>query len=358
MLVDESVQTSRDMERRAFEERVVKEGMELWRKQKDYQKMKRSKEQNEMKDMLELHWPWGEGLDAKPRGLRNLRLEEIFPNNDYKNAKRFVGNFDLGRGGGGAPVFSSGKTITRTREDPILRFQFGSKDLRRCVDNTLRYKTNKEEQQRYKKELDNLVELKQKKQDQEKTDTLKFYREQGWSTDKTLKHLANDAIKSKLADTKRYNNFKSMTVVPPNRVMVDPVVRKNFVPVGRNRKLSPLSDDRDEGVELVALLSKDRKNPAKIPLCSSDVTSEKKMGGITVWDKQGPVYLTDLAEQMIRKRQKVEEMQVKELASIRKHFSTWNGFWGRPGHGAPLPEIRKQCLNEMLYPKMAPIGVH
>lgn len=41
-----------------------------------------------MRDMLERYWPWNKAEDAKPRGLRNLRLEELFPNNDYKNVSR------------------------------------------------------------------------------------------------------------------------------------------------------------------------------------------------------------------------------------------------------------------------------
>lgn len=70
-------------------------------------------------------------------------------------------------------------------------------------------------------------------------------------------------------------------MIPPNKIAkVDPVVysRKTFLPVGRNRKLSPLSNHKDEGVELVTLLAKERQIPKKIPLCSSDVTSEKKFG--------------------------------------------------------------------------------
>lgn len=38
-----------------------------------------------MREMLDRYWPWGKGEDAKPRGLRNLRLEEIFPNKDFLN---------------------------------------------------------------------------------------------------------------------------------------------------------------------------------------------------------------------------------------------------------------------------------
>lgn len=81
-----------------------------------------------------------------------LRIyNSIFPN--IFKAKRHVGALDLGRSGGGAPMFSNGKKVTRTCEDPVLRFQFGSKDLRKCVDNNLRYKTNRQQQQEYKKEL-------------------------------------------------------------------------------------------------------------------------------------------------------------------------------------------------------------
>lgn len=48
----------------------------------------------------------------------------------------------------------SGKKLIRTREDPILRFQW-HKDLRDTIDNTIRYKKNKFEQQEYKKQLGN-----------------------------------------------------------------------------------------------------------------------------------------------------------------------------------------------------------
>lgn len=63
-------------------------------------------------------------------------------------------NLGIGRPGGGAPKLSNtGKKVATTIEDPMLRFQFGSPDLRKCVDNTLRYKTNKKAQEDYKKEL-------------------------------------------------------------------------------------------------------------------------------------------------------------------------------------------------------------
>uniref|UniRef100_A0A6P7F9S5 Uncharacterized protein LOC114326167 n=1 Tax=Diabrotica virgifera virgifera TaxID=50390 RepID=A0A6P7F9S5_DIAVI len=322
-----------------------------------------------IRQMMDTYWPWGKGTDARPRGLRNLRLEELFPNKDYINNKRYVGSLGLTNkaGGGGAPIFSDGKKITRTCEDPMLRFQFGSKDLRKCVDNTLRYKTNKQQQEEYKKELDKLVEEKKQKEKQEKKESVHFHQEQGWSDEKTLKHLENETIKSNIHDNKKLNGSNKhlsshITHSKPSS-RLDPIAypKRNFIPVGRNRKLSPLSENKDEGVELVALLAKDRKYPLKIPLCSSDVTSEKKMGNNLkpgIWSRQGSAYLKALAEQMMYKQHKTQEMKAKEEENSKKHFSTWSGFWGRPGNGAPLPEIRKQCLDDMLYPKMTPIGVH
>lgn len=45
-----------------------------------------------MKDMLDKYWPWGNKEDAKPRGLRNLRLDEIFPNKDFLNVRKTISN--------------------------------------------------------------------------------------------------------------------------------------------------------------------------------------------------------------------------------------------------------------------------
>ncbi|KAJ8931369.1 hypothetical protein NQ314_015727 [Rhamnusium bicolor] len=161
---DESTQTDVKLKRNIYQDKAENDGMELWKKQKEFARLKKLKEQEEIRDMLEKYWPWGRAGDAKPRGLRNLRLEELFPNGDYEKAKRCVGTLDLeqgggegggrrGGGGGGAPIINRGKKITRTHEDPFLRFQFGSKDLRRYVDNTLRYKTDKDTQHEYKKQL-------------------------------------------------------------------------------------------------------------------------------------------------------------------------------------------------------------
>lgn len=37
----------------------------------------------QIREMLDRYWPWEKGEDSRPRGLRNLRLEELFPNKDF-----------------------------------------------------------------------------------------------------------------------------------------------------------------------------------------------------------------------------------------------------------------------------------
>ncbi|XP_076258064.1 uncharacterized protein LOC143195088 isoform X2 [Rhynchophorus ferrugineus] len=360
MLIHEGVQTNKDMEKKT-EARIVQEGMELLRKQKDESRRKKLKEQQEMRDMLERYWPFGKASDAKPRGLRNLRLEELFPNKDYQNAKRCMGPLDWGSPGCGAPIVRDGKRFVKTREDPMLRFQFG-KDLRRAVDNTFRYKTNREEQVEYKKALDKLVEEKKQNQLRQKLLDAENEKRHGWSSEETLKKLEIEAAKKKHDDQRNYNNFKNTQITPPNRVVkLDPVVHpSNFKELPRpvrNKRLSPLSNDKENGVELTDLLAKDRKIPTKIPLSSTDVTKEKDAGRSCVWNRQGSTYLKELTQQMISKKEKMQEMKVQEDETARQHFSTWTNFWGKPGHGAPRSAVKKGAIDRLLYPQMVPIGV-
>lgn len=67
-----------------------------------------------------------------------------------------------GGGGGGAPIRSaSGRLITSYHDDPILSFNDPN---RYHVDNDLRYKRTKEQQDTYRKELDQIVAEKQNEQ--------------------------------------------------------------------------------------------------------------------------------------------------------------------------------------------------
>lgn len=48
MLVDDASQTGVELEKKSFHDRVIKEGMALWKKQKEYEKQKKLKEQQEV----------------------------------------------------------------------------------------------------------------------------------------------------------------------------------------------------------------------------------------------------------------------------------------------------------------------
>ncbi|KAL1518123.1 hypothetical protein ABEB36_001795 [Hypothenemus hampei] len=349
------------MDKKYFEERIVKEGLELFKKQKQEEHRKKIKEQQEIKEMLERYWPWERTIDSKPRGLRNLRLEELFPHKDYQNAKRFVGGtLDLGRPGCGAPNVKDGQKLTRIKEDPLLRFQFGNKDLRKAVDNALRYKTNKDQQMEYKKELDRFLEEKKRNQFQEKIEN---GNQQGWSNEETLKKLEREAQLQRFNDKKNYDNFKQSKLAPPNRVQIklEPITHpKTFMVPGKNRKLSPFSRDKENGLELVDILAKDRRIPIKPLLCSTDVTKQRRsvFGNSRVWNDQSSNYLKELTEQMLNKRQQIKEMKVLEEETARRHFSTWESFWGKPGHGAPRSNTKKASIERLLYPEIRiPVGV-
>ncbi|XP_030760499.1 uncharacterized protein LOC115885662 [Sitophilus oryzae] len=277
-------------------------------------------------------------------------------------AKRFVGTLDLGRPGCGAPIEKDGQKMAKTKEDPLLRFQFGN-DLRRAVDNTFRYKTNREQQLEYKKALDKLVEEKKQNQLRKKLLEQEYEKRQGWSNDATLRKLENEALKKAYEDQKNYENFKKSKVIPPNRVVkLDPIIypsntKKNSVVPPNNRKLSPLSDNKENGVELVQLLAKDRKLPPRVPLCSTDVTKERDLSKSYLWNRDGSAYLKELSQQMMSKRERSQELKALEDETARRHFSTWTSLWGRPGHGAPRSATKKAAIDRLLYPQMVPIGV-
>lgn len=48
MLLEDASQTVMELEAKSFQDRVIKEGMELWKKQKEYEKQKKLKEQKEV----------------------------------------------------------------------------------------------------------------------------------------------------------------------------------------------------------------------------------------------------------------------------------------------------------------------
>lgn len=48
MLTDDRIHNGLQMERKSFNERVTREGLELWKKQKEYERQRKMKEQKEV----------------------------------------------------------------------------------------------------------------------------------------------------------------------------------------------------------------------------------------------------------------------------------------------------------------------
>lgn len=76
------------------------------------------------------------------------------------------------RGGGGAPLRSStGKIITRFRDDPNIAF---SDSARKHVENHLRYKTSNEDKKKYKMELDRCQTERLKREAKNSSDMVRY----------------------------------------------------------------------------------------------------------------------------------------------------------------------------------------
>ncbi|KAI4459406.1 centrosome spindle pole associated protein [Holotrichia oblita] len=335
--------------------------------------------------MFQRFWPWGKPI--KPRGIGNLRLEEIFPDDELQKSKRMVGTLKLGKPGGGAPNASPcGKKIIRTREDPILRFQWG-KDLRDTIDNTIRYKKNKLEQLEYKKQLDKLVAEKKQQQECEKKEDLQkdrasfaktppwgkpgpggklwrqpkeigidFLKAMGWSNVKTLDRLDNEHQDYSDMVKNEADNFKKITYKLPQYRRKNKENNKNFVNT-KPYRLSPLLSCKGNGVDLVSVIAK-KRYPPLVPLSTTDVTKDKRdLDYYTKCQQENRAHLSELTRQMQYNVEHKKHMKEEEFKSSRRHFATWDSFWGRPGHGAPLSDTRKGHIERMLFPQMVPVGV-
>ncbi|XP_058127627.1 uncharacterized protein LOC131291290 [Anopheles ziemanni] len=128
-----------------------------------------------------------------------------------------------------------------------------------------------------------------------------------------------------------------------NSSQTQPARRNGRVPPTRNCMITG-------GVELVPLLAKRRSQPRPISLGTTDVTKiDKYTSNGSLARRADDRYLTDLCSQMNQKQRKVETVRAMEFETSRQHFETWSSFWGRPGHGAPLPSKNKHNLDNLLY---------
>ncbi|XP_069681671.1 uncharacterized protein [Periplaneta americana] len=301
---------SGDARRRDRERVMVQEGIELWKQKKSEQWTHKLQEQRELREMLAKYSPWGRpGCGApNPDAIRKrkLHLQGLFAEEDKKNLGVALG--DTGR----RPAPSG----TTHRVDPMLRFQF-NEPARRCVDNVLRYRRDAQAQQAYRQELDALVS--EKRREKAAASSREAARDQqlGWSDDTTLRCL------QKQQGELRY----------------------------QQRLKGGAGGDNPGGVELVPLLARRRAAAERHPLSTTDVTRVKNVNGPTNWRREAGAndYVRELAQQVFSKEQRVRQARQEDVESCRRHFETWQQFWGRPGHGAPREVKVKGNIDVLLH---------
>ncbi|KAL1132585.1 hypothetical protein AAG570_010537, partial [Ranatra chinensis] len=156
---------------------------------------------------------------------------------------------------------------------------------------------------------------------------LNFLHSLGWTSEKALRRLENQL------DLKQ----------PAHLMLEDSTTKKYNTP----------EEHLTGGVELVPLLARRRSFKKHMQLPSTDVTRMSKTDGHVSWkDVRDPHdYLRDLNSQVNQKQVLIQEAKKEDLVESRKHFETWCGLWGRPGHGAPKQVKVKENLQKMLYPR-------
>ncbi|KAK2579941.1 hypothetical protein KPH14_007621 [Odynerus spinipes] len=169
---------------------------------------------------------------------------------------------------------------------------------------------------------------------------------QGWTTESTIRRLSRKRHIDPLAvpDMNKFFDAKA-----------EPGIASNLQPLRDMR--NPCNEEVQVykltgGVELVPLLTSRRHHsqPQTIRYHVTDVTRPGyTIESLRSFDVPNREYISELAEQIKRKQDRVYEERRAEQESCRRHFDTWRKLWGRPGHGAPIDHVHRNNLYNILY---------
>ncbi|XP_054280899.1 uncharacterized protein LOC128998685 isoform X2 [Macrosteles quadrilineatus] len=305
---------------------MIKEGTELWKRKKIQDAVEKREDQRRLQAMLSSYHPWGRpGHGAPNNDVRRKPLNLV-----SVEKKRGL-ETSLPRWGGGA------KPAPSRRSDPILRYQL-HEPVRKSIENHVRYRRPYQEQLQYKQQLDRLVAEKRRLLNEERREDSDFWNMTGWTGEPTLQrleyqHLLHDEQR---AQTPRY-----------------PMLTQGHITADHRSEIRPPEESLTGGVELVPLLARRRLGYRRKDLSSTDVTRMTNGKSVLkpVWKQ--PVnereYLRELTTQIINKEMQIKEARSEDIVKSKRHFETWGGFWGRPGHGAPKGNNYKENLDSLLY---------
>ncbi|XP_028175461.1 uncharacterized protein LOC114363829 [Ostrinia furnacalis] len=171
-----SAPTSGSARRRARERRRAEqtraEGERLARERREQRARDKVEQQRQAREELASYEPWGRAGGGAPnaRGVRftNLRTRGIYPEDElrgtalYEACRRFP-----------TPRRRYRRTPLRLREDPQLCY---AENLRKTIDNDVRYKQTPTQQQSYREILDEMVENRRRAMKDEIKETLDYER--------------------------------------------------------------------------------------------------------------------------------------------------------------------------------------
>ncbi|KAG1650013.1 hypothetical protein GQR58_028463 [Nymphon striatum] len=156
--------TSADVRRRLKEKEFFEEAIVGIKQKKEEQKVQKVLEKKENMEMLKAYNPWGRPGGGAPRGSDSNNKEKFINNlmtyeqdEELDNKKNLL---SFGKPGNGAPNRTqSGRRVTQVQCDPNLRFQ-NNKDVRKSIENKIRYNTDQQAKKVYREDLDRMVEYK------------------------------------------------------------------------------------------------------------------------------------------------------------------------------------------------------
>ncbi|XP_055617039.1 uncharacterized protein LOC129762616 isoform X9 [Toxorhynchites rutilus septentrionalis] len=318
--------------KRAQEKRIADASLRDWQHRKQIERHARAKEQAhfplfQYREVMERYSPWGRKGGGAPNDtirIRNIQLQGLYPESknpsstqishaarrqDFRNPVPMNRTKGVSAGGGGAPLRNaSGQIVTGLTDDPIISFNDAN---RYHVDNELRYRTTPAQKQTYKAELDRIV------------------------------HEKENRRKTRSSDADAKTNGGPWGKPGPGGKPWRPPknVGQNFMKsMGWTTKETLHDLDIDVVTRMQRQLEEENKYLKKFSNCCSRNLH-----------RSGDEYLHDLCYQMNQKQRKLETSQRIDYESSKHHFDTWSTFWGRPGHGAPLPHKNKLNLDNLLY---------
>jgi len=320
---------------------------------------------------------WDDEPDFAPAPTRLASRHERTEENPPGDALTF------GRSGAGAPMRSkSGRIRTTIVGNPEIRFQ-ANEGVQKSISNNIRYATDPNEKAVYHKELEEQIRQRKDLEFSERKNNIAISK--ALEQDEGLQWgapgpggsywrpsaLTGQGFFDKMgwsgsADPrKRQCGIKNHEAEDIKREMEDVQARKviehNDINSNVGLELVPLMKDKFTG--------KPRKDPStgymmSHSLHSTDVTKLADRKGTeyakTPLPEERHKYWETLTGQVSEKNHAAQAKRELDDQQQRRHYESYDSFWGRPGYGAPRGQGngKKENLMKMLhYPEKAPNNV-